>query len=269
MPRDRMGVGPSRRRGSSVPLDALRPGQVLADLVYHPIETALLRGARDRGADVVDGSACSCTRPRSKLNAGPAGPHRWRSCGRPRDGAGSARIGLNPAPVPRRRPRAQPRRLPGRWTKEIRVDGVDRAARNSGNARTAELLACCRSRARRVLSGSMRRTRPRSSTCRGAVLAASRRAASRSPGFAPAGPGESTSASRSERADDGTFRFGPEEPRGRAHGDRDLEVAIDELAAWWRSGATSRPSSRCSTAGSGSPTSSASKSSRSIASVGS
>ena len=37
------------------PLEALSPGQVLADLVYHPIETALLRGARDRGADVVDG----------------------------------------------------------------------------------------------------------------------------------------------------------------------------------------------------------------------
>ena len=38
-----------------LPLDALHPGQVLADLVYHPLETALLRGARDRGAAVVDG----------------------------------------------------------------------------------------------------------------------------------------------------------------------------------------------------------------------
>ena len=38
-----------------VPLDALHPGQVLADLVYHPLETELLRGARDRGAAVVDG----------------------------------------------------------------------------------------------------------------------------------------------------------------------------------------------------------------------
>jgi shikimate dehydrogenase len=37
------------------PLDALHSGQVLADLVYHPIETPLLRGARGRGADVVDG----------------------------------------------------------------------------------------------------------------------------------------------------------------------------------------------------------------------
>ena len=38
-----------------MPLEALHAGQVLADLVYHPLETALLRGARDRGAVVVDG----------------------------------------------------------------------------------------------------------------------------------------------------------------------------------------------------------------------
>ena len=38
-----------------LPLDALHPGQVLADLVYHPLETELLRGARNQGADVVDG----------------------------------------------------------------------------------------------------------------------------------------------------------------------------------------------------------------------
>jgi shikimate dehydrogenase len=34
---------------------ALHPGQVVADLVYHPRETPFLRGARERGADVVDG----------------------------------------------------------------------------------------------------------------------------------------------------------------------------------------------------------------------
>ncbi|HEY5077322.1 MAG TPA: shikimate dehydrogenase, partial [Acidimicrobiia bacterium] len=38
-----------------LPLDALHPGQVLADLVYHPLETVLLRGARDQGAQIVDG----------------------------------------------------------------------------------------------------------------------------------------------------------------------------------------------------------------------
>jgi shikimate dehydrogenase len=38
-----------------LPLDALHPGQVLADLVYHPLETELLRGARNQGAEVVDG----------------------------------------------------------------------------------------------------------------------------------------------------------------------------------------------------------------------
>jgi shikimate dehydrogenase len=43
--------------GDDLPLalDALHEGQVLADLVYHPLETPLLRGAVDRGAAVVDG----------------------------------------------------------------------------------------------------------------------------------------------------------------------------------------------------------------------
>jgi shikimate dehydrogenase len=38
-----------------VPVEVLHGGQVVADLVYHPIETALLAGARRRGAAVVDG----------------------------------------------------------------------------------------------------------------------------------------------------------------------------------------------------------------------
>jgi shikimate dehydrogenase len=40
-----------------VPIEAaqLRPGQVFADLVYHPLETPLLVAARSRGAAVVDG----------------------------------------------------------------------------------------------------------------------------------------------------------------------------------------------------------------------
>ena len=38
-----------------LPVEGLHRGQVVADLVYHPLETALLAGARERGADVVDG----------------------------------------------------------------------------------------------------------------------------------------------------------------------------------------------------------------------
>ena len=33
----------------------LRPGQVVADLVYHPLETALLRAAAGAGCTTVDG----------------------------------------------------------------------------------------------------------------------------------------------------------------------------------------------------------------------
>jgi shikimate dehydrogenase len=42
-------------RDVPVPVEALRRGQVVADLVYHPLDTALLSGARERGAAVVDG----------------------------------------------------------------------------------------------------------------------------------------------------------------------------------------------------------------------
>ncbi|WP_210528474.1 shikimate dehydrogenase [Rubellimicrobium arenae] len=38
-----------------VPLDGLRPGQVVTDLVYSPLETRLLREARQAGATTVDG----------------------------------------------------------------------------------------------------------------------------------------------------------------------------------------------------------------------
>jgi shikimate dehydrogenase len=56
-------IGMTGPRGESgeppveLPLDAERlgPNQVLVDLVYHPIETALMRGARGRGATVVSG----------------------------------------------------------------------------------------------------------------------------------------------------------------------------------------------------------------------
>ena len=58
-----------------LPLDPalLRPGQVVADLVYHPLETALLR--RRRGAPAATpstASACSSTRPCSSRCSGPA-----------------------------------------------------------------------------------------------------------------------------------------------------------------------------------------------------
>jgi shikimate dehydrogenase len=42
---------------SDVPFDValLRPGQVVADLVYHPLETRLLAAARAAGCVAVDG----------------------------------------------------------------------------------------------------------------------------------------------------------------------------------------------------------------------
>jgi shikimate dehydrogenase len=50
-------VGMAGRPGDDcpIPLESVHPGQVVADLVYHPLQTPLLRGALDRGAEVVDG----------------------------------------------------------------------------------------------------------------------------------------------------------------------------------------------------------------------
>ena len=38
-----------------VPLDGLRPGQVVNDLVYAPLQTRFLREAQEAGCTVVDG----------------------------------------------------------------------------------------------------------------------------------------------------------------------------------------------------------------------
>lgn len=52
-----MGVGPDAARETDLPCDPslFRDGQVVADLVYHPLETAWLRTAAERGARIVDG----------------------------------------------------------------------------------------------------------------------------------------------------------------------------------------------------------------------
>ncbi len=48
-------VGMAASPGMPVPSSALRPEQVVADLVYYPVETELLRAAREVGARTLDG----------------------------------------------------------------------------------------------------------------------------------------------------------------------------------------------------------------------
>ncbi len=52
-----IGMGSAATDDGAVPIapDALRPGLVVADLVYHPLETPLLAAARAAGGQVVDG----------------------------------------------------------------------------------------------------------------------------------------------------------------------------------------------------------------------
>lgn len=50
-------VGMASLPGSPVPLDQLQPRQWVADIIYFPLETELLAGARARGCRTMDGSA--------------------------------------------------------------------------------------------------------------------------------------------------------------------------------------------------------------------
>jgi shikimate dehydrogenase len=52
-----IGMGPAGQGNDATPIApaALRTGLVVADLVYHPLETPLLAAARGAGARVVDG----------------------------------------------------------------------------------------------------------------------------------------------------------------------------------------------------------------------
>jgi shikimate dehydrogenase len=49
-------IGMEKHPGSAVPLDLLQPHQWVADIVYFPLETVLLREARSRGCRTLDGS---------------------------------------------------------------------------------------------------------------------------------------------------------------------------------------------------------------------
>ena len=41
--------------GLPVPVEMLGPPQIVVDLVYHPVDTPLLRAAHERGARAIDG----------------------------------------------------------------------------------------------------------------------------------------------------------------------------------------------------------------------
>ena len=66
----------------SVDLATLGEEAVVADIVYTPLETALLAAARQRGHRVVDGLGCFSTKPFPPSRLGLAGGRRLRrSCG--------------------------------------------------------------------------------------------------------------------------------------------------------------------------------------------
>jgi len=53
---------------------------VVFDMVYNPLETALLRRAREQGKTAIPGLDCSSNRPWASLKSGPERPRRVPSC---------------------------------------------------------------------------------------------------------------------------------------------------------------------------------------------
>jgi shikimate dehydrogenase len=80
-----------------VPLDGLRRGQVVMDLVYDPLETPLLREARAVGAVAIDGLGMLLHQaaPPSSASSGPA-PSWTRTCAGPPSADGAARLRAGP-----------------------------------------------------------------------------------------------------------------------------------------------------------------------------
>ena len=67
-------VGRDGHRRPAVRRPLLRPGQVVADLVYHPLRDGAAAGAASRGCRPSTGSGCSSTRPCCSRSCGPASP---------------------------------------------------------------------------------------------------------------------------------------------------------------------------------------------------
>ena len=145
-----------------------------------------------------------------------------------------------------------------------RVDGGSRAARNARNARSAGTARPARAVAQDRCALARRRPtrRPSSTSPRAAAARRSRaRRATRSTDGAALLARVIDVCFAVERADDGTFRFGPEEPPWACDETVDLEGAIDELGRLveeWREIQAVIPSLDCRIR---SPTSSASRSS--------
>lgn len=50
-----VGMSPNTEAAPPIPLAAIHPGQFVCDLIYNPIETGLLRAAKDAGAQTLNG----------------------------------------------------------------------------------------------------------------------------------------------------------------------------------------------------------------------
>ncbi len=75
-------VGMAKMPGSAFPLDLLRPEMWVADIVYFPLETELLRAARHRGCRVLPGSGMAvfqAVRAFELFTGRPADPDRMKA----------------------------------------------------------------------------------------------------------------------------------------------------------------------------------------------
>ena len=113
---------PLGMQGEDPPIDVnrLNSRQFVVDTVYHPMETPLLAAARAPACPASTGSACSCTRPRSRSRCGPASRHPSTRC-------------TPPPPPNRRRDRHARRRLLRRRARRgLAARPADRAGPGAG-----------------------------------------------------------------------------------------------------------------------------------------
>ncbi len=216
-----------------LPLESVHPGQVVADLVYHPLETPLLRGARARGAEVVDGLGMLVHQASLQIE-------RWTG----RAGSGSERCGPRHFTHCSRRPGLL--NAPARSSfAASAADGRRRPIERTGRFRPGDavLQGTLETLALPELLGLLAQSRKTGALWLDAanssaviyIVDGRCCAAESSEAGDPLTDGAALLARvidvcfAVERADDGSFRFGPEEPSWSCPDTVDLEGAIDEL----------------------------------------
>ncbi len=216
-----------------VALAVLHPGQVVADLVYHPRETPFLAGARHAARRSSTAWACSSTRPRSRSSSGAGFRRPSPSCGR-QPFMHCRRIVVPDHARAQAGPplRSMHERATGRRKRPCPTGGHFVLQGTLETLALPELLGLL---AQSAKTGALWLDAANSSAV--LYIVEGRCCAAESSEAGDPLDDQDALLARVidicfavERAEDGAFRFGPEEPTWACLATVDLEVAIDELS---------------------------------------